>query len=144
MRIHATAVAKAGRAVLILGDSGSGKSDLAFRLLDRGWTLVGDDQIHLARTGSQLTAVCDPRLANRLEVRGLGLIDVPTPQDPVPVGLVVQLEDAPQRLPAYEERSFLDVNLPLLRLHAFEISSVLKLDVAWKDPTVIGRAKLQD
>ena len=42
--VHARTVAKEGRAVLISGPSGSGKSDLALRLLDRGFVLVSDDQ----------------------------------------------------------------------------------------------------
>ena len=47
--LHASTVALDGRAVLISGPSGSGKSDLALRLLDRGFTLVSDDQTIVRR-----------------------------------------------------------------------------------------------
>ena len=49
--VHASSVAVDGRAVLITGPSGSGKSDLTLRLLDRGFTLVSDDQTIIKKDG---------------------------------------------------------------------------------------------
>ena len=42
------------RAVLITGEPGAGKSDLALRLIGRGWRLVGDDYVHLFASGGAL------------------------------------------------------------------------------------------
>ena len=52
--IHATTVARHGAAVLLRGACGAGKSDLALRLIDRGWSLVSDDQSELSTQGDDL------------------------------------------------------------------------------------------
>ena len=64
--VHASTVAIDGRAVLISGPSGSGKSDLALRLLDRGFSLVSDDQTHVRREGDRLIASPPPNIAGKL------------------------------------------------------------------------------
>ena len=66
--IHASTVAIEGRAVLITGPSGSGKSDLALRLLDRGFTLVSDDQTIVRRDGDRLIASAPPTIAGKLDL----------------------------------------------------------------------------
>ena len=70
--VHASTVAADGRAVLITGPSGSGKSDLALRLLDRGFTLVSDDQTIVRRDGDRLLASPPPNIAGKLEIRESG------------------------------------------------------------------------
>ncbi len=72
MQIHATAVARNGDGVLLLGPPGAGKSDLALRLLDRGFRLVGDDQVVI----DGLTVRPVEALAGLIEVRGLGILKV--------------------------------------------------------------------
>jgi serine kinase of HPr protein (carbohydrate metabolism regulator) len=88
--LHASTVASDGRAVVIVGPSASGKSDLALRLLDRGFTLVSDDQTLLKRDGNRLVASAPPTIAGKLEIRGIGIVDVETVTN-VPVALVVEL-----------------------------------------------------
>jgi serine kinase of HPr protein (carbohydrate metabolism regulator) len=61
--LHASTVARDGRAVLISGPSGSGKSDLALRLLDRGFGLVSDDQTIVQKDGARLLATAPPTIA---------------------------------------------------------------------------------
>ena len=95
--IHATAVALDGRAVLLLGPSGSGKSDLALRLVAAGWRLVADDRVVVTPEGGRLIATAPPRLAGLLEVRGVGI--VPEPTAPAPVALALDLAATADRLP---------------------------------------------
>ena len=63
------------------GPSGSGKSDLALRLLDRGFTLVSDDQTIVSRDGDRLIASAPPNIAGKLEIRGIGIVDMDTVDD---------------------------------------------------------------
>lgn len=93
---QATCVAIDGRAVLIEGRPGSGKSSLALALIDRGAVLIGDDGVLLERRGERLHASPASTIAGKLEVRNIGLIDRPTLAD-VPVALVLILEPAAPR-----------------------------------------------
>src|SRR6476646_3853379 len=88
--LHASTVAIDGRAVLITGPSGTGKSDLALRLLDRGFTLVSDDQTVVKRDGDRLLASPPPTIAGKLEIRGIGIVDMDNLTD-MPVALIVEL-----------------------------------------------------
>ncbi len=73
MQIHASCAAREGHGVLLLGPSGSGKSDLLLRLLDRGFALVADDRVDLTAGVASAPAA----LAGLLEVRGLGVVHLP-------------------------------------------------------------------
>lgn len=68
-----------GVGVLITGESGLGKSELALELISRGHGLVADDAVELSRIApSIIEGHCPPLLQNLLEVRGLGLLDIRT------------------------------------------------------------------
>ena len=125
--IHASTVASDGRAVLISGPSGSGKSDLALRLLDRGFTLVSDDQTIVRRDGDRLVASAPPTIKGKLEIRGIGIVDMDTVND-VPVALFVELTSEIMRLPDdRRERPVLGVNLPLVSVDALTASAPSKV-----------------
>jgi serine kinase of HPr protein (carbohydrate metabolism regulator) len=128
--VHASTVATEGRAVVILGPSGSGKSDLALRLLDRGFTLVSDDQTIVKREGDRLVASAPPTISGKLEVRGIGIMDVEH-VDHVPVALLVELTSDIQRLPDdSRERPILGVKLPLITIDAMTASAPSKVSLA--------------
>jgi HPr kinase/phosphorylase len=138
MFVHATSVAmKAGRhwsAVLLRGPAGSGKSDLALRLLEDGARLIADDQTHLAKKGHALIASPPPVLAGMIEVRGLGIVKLPRARlmAAAPLALLVDLVRAEEveRMPEPAHETVQDVELPRLAVAPFEASAVAKLRLA--------------
>jgi serine kinase of HPr protein (carbohydrate metabolism regulator) len=128
--VHASTVATDGRAVVILGPSGSGKSDLALRLLDRGFTLVSDDQTLIKKDGDRLVASAPPNIAGKLEIRGIGIVDMETLSN-IPVALLVELTSEIQRLPdENRERPLLGIKLPLISIDAMTASAPSKVALA--------------
>jgi HPr kinase/phosphorylase len=130
-RVHGTTVALDGAGILIRGPSGSGKSDLALRLIDAGARLVADDQTELWRRDDAVMARCPATIAGQIEVRGLGILRFPHLAE-APLRLVVDLiaPDAVERLPEPQFCEYLQCSIPLLEMAPFEISAALKLRLA--------------
>ena len=148
VNIHASCVvlADSGRSfgapadsgVLLLGESGAGKSDLALRLIERGAVLVADDRAELFVREESLWARAPRSLAGLIELRGIGIIALPHREE-ARIGLAVMLSPPKSvpRLPG-EERYAPPATLaltesawpPLLRLAAFEDSAPAKIMAA--------------
>lgn len=138
--MHATCIAVAGRAVLLRGPSGSGKSDLALRCLGLGCTsllpvlaeLVADDRVSLRRDGRRLLASAPRTIAGKLEVRGVGILELPAATE-AQVVLVADLEPGKpkERLPdVLPLQEFLGIRIPVLEIDPFEASAALKVLLA--------------
>jgi HPr kinase/phosphorylase len=125
---HATAVAIDGEAVLLRGPSGSGKSDLALRLIDRGAQLVADDQTLLRREGDRVLASAPPAIAGVIEIRGVGLLRVPAAVA-APLVLIADLMASSdiERMPEWRSETVLGVAVPLVAVAPFEASAPAKL-----------------
>ena len=131
LRVHGTSVAIGGDGILLRGPSGSGKSDLALRLIDAGARLVSNDQTELARVGDVVIMQAPQTIAGRIEVRGVGILRVPTAAQ-APLRLVVDLV-APDRVERLPEPQFCEVlqrSIPLLALAPFEASTPAKIRFA--------------
>jgi serine kinase of HPr protein (carbohydrate metabolism regulator) len=127
--VHAGCVAIGGRGVLIAGRSGSGKSDLALRLIDRGAVLVSDDYTEVRAECGRLIGSAPATIAGRLEIRGIGLVETRAVAA-APIALHVDLDALPERMP---EPAFVEIegiDLPSLALAALEASAPIKLENA--------------
>ena len=113
--LNVTAVAIGGRGLLICGEPGSGKSSLALALIDRGAILIGDDGISLRRNGESLMASPPPRQRGMIEVRNVGLVEMPCTS--APLKLVITLaKDAIHMPQAAGRRMLLGLSLPEIAL----------------------------
>ena len=129
-RVHASCVAIGGRAVLIEGPSGSGKSDLALRLIDRGALLVSDDYTELTMCDGMLIASAPTTIAGQIEVRGIGVLTLPS-APPGPVAMLVRA-GTPERMPEPQSCVMAGVIVPMIVLPLTEPSAPLKVELALK------------
>ena len=126
-----TCIAFGEEAVLFRGPSGSGKSDLALRCIEKGADLISDDQTILCRKNKKIIASAPKTIAGKLEVRGIGIVDFPYREDASLV-LVLDLinEGASERLPKIDFVDYFDIKIPNLRILSFESSAVEKVSLA--------------
>ena len=127
--LHAGCIAIGGRGVLIAGRSGSGKSDLALRLIDRGAGLVSDDYTIVEARDGHLFARPPETIAGRMEVRGIGIVEVEALPE-APLCLHLDLDSTPERLPEPGSVGIAGLFLPSLRFSALEASAPIKLEAA--------------
>ncbi len=112
--LHASAVAFDGRALLITGKSGSGKSSLAIELIAIGGTLVADDRVVLTSQEDGLWLDVPEPLRNRVEARGIGILSCPT--KPAFATAIVDLDHVETaRMPEPHSTVLQGFELPVLR-----------------------------
>lgn len=131
-RIHASTVAINGKAVMIAGRSGFGKSDLALRLIDRGALLVSDDYTIVQRKDGRLHATAPVNIRGKMEVRGIGMVEFPTVES-APVHLMILIDEPVERLPEpLRTRRIAGINVQVIALPALESSAPVKVELALK------------
>ena len=128
-RMHSSSVVLDDNGVLILGDSGSGKSDLALRLIDNGATLISDDISICRKNLNNIYLYCPPEIKGLLEVREIGIITVPFVER-IKLQLVVNLKSNKNERFS-EDNSFriLGIKIPLINIDGKNSSAVAKVKV---------------
>ena len=151
--VHGTALAWGGAGVLIRGPSGAGKSDLALRCIGMGSNplvplhakLIADDRVAIWREGANVIIAPPPAIAGKLEVRGLGIVDVPVYERAVALVLVADLMASLagiERLPEPGQAEVLGVRVARLALYPFEPSAALKLMLAVRNVSSEGPGRI--
>lgn len=129
--IHASSVMIGERVLLLAGQSGCGKSDLALRLIDRGARLLSDDYTDLDARDGILYARPPATIAGRIEIRGVGIVAMAFAAEG-PVALILDLDGTPQRLPddPLPFTRLCGVDIPTLPIAALESSAPIKAEQA--------------
>lgn len=130
-RIHASCISIGSRGVLLMGKSGSGKSDVALRLMARGGMLVADDQVILSEENGALIASVDPAIRGLIEIHGVGLVKFPVANN-IPVRLAVHLVSLQEmeHIPSPQTYETLGVTIPLISIYGFDSSTPDKIYAA--------------
>lgn len=125
---NVTCVAVGDRALMIEGPPGSGKSSLALALIDRGAKLIGDDGVRLQLRDGRCWAMPPPNIAGKLEIRGVGIVDLPTTQ--APLALVLTLATAAERVPQPRMAEWIGISVPALDFRAGDPAQALRAEYA--------------
>jgi len=143
MLIHSTAIAIDGKAVLLRGFSGSGKSDLGVRLIDAGGMLVADDQCELTRQGDTIFVRAPATIAGLLELRGIGIMRFDFMAE-APLALLADLipSNMIERYPMRRTEMLLGLSVPVVSISPFEASAPVKLRMALRALTGEGPPSL--
>jgi Serine kinase of the HPr protein, regulates carbohydrate metabolism len=131
MKVHGTSVSIDGDGVLFRGPPGSGKSDLALRMINFGAQLVSDDQVCLTRRNDNIFMSSPQIIRNSMEVRGIGIVNS-IAQKEAPLILVLNMlpNNVANRMPIWHLCTFLDIKVPAVEFAPFEISAHLKVKLA--------------
>ena len=122
MLIHASCVSWQNKGILLIGDSGSGKSTGALALLEKGASLIADDYVEISIQNNAVLATCPKTIKGKIEVRGLGIIDIKSlSQTTIDVVIDCKADFASvPRMPDIKTQKFFDKEIPLYALCPFE------------------------
>jgi serine kinase of HPr protein (carbohydrate metabolism regulator) len=128
--IHATLISFNNAGVLFIGKSGSGKSDLALRMImEKGAVLVADDRVDLSVINNNLYGSAPKELYGKMEIRGLGITNF-TAKKREKIVLCVELaenREEVERMPVPENITFLGVSITKIKLYPFDCSTICKI-----------------
>jgi len=134
---HATSVVFCGRGLLLMGPSGSGKSDLALRIMDAGGSLISDDYTQLTVSNHQLFGSPPENIKGMMEVRGVGLLRVPYIRSTrLDVVITCDSIESIERMPQAIHTEIEGIQLRQLSLYPFESSAVAKLRAFLQNPLI--------
>ncbi len=129
--IHATLVDFFGKGILLVGKSGSGKSDVALRMImDKGAKLVADDRVDVFVENGKLYGKAPKTLSNKIEIRNVGVAVLEDVSKCVEITLCVELTTNKEELKRLPEDAFteiLGVKIPQILLYPFEVSTTNKI-----------------
>ena len=134
-----TCVAIDGKAVLLEGPPGCGKSSLALQLIDRGAVLVGDDAVALEAREAELIASPPPNIAGRIEIRNVGIVTLPTCTAPAALRLLLD-RDAPRHVGRAETAELCAIPLPTLRFDPAIPGAAVRVEYALRLHGLAGHA----
>ena len=128
--IHATLISYEEAGILFIGNSGSGKSDLALRMImEKGARLVADDRVNLCVENNCLYGFVPKELYGKMEIRGLGIANF-VPKEKEKIVLCVELvknREEIERMPILENIIFLGVSVTKIKLYPFDCSTICKI-----------------
>ena len=133
--IQATAIHINHHGVLLTGGAGCGKSDLALRMIHNGAELVADGDVSLLASGMEgkqtLMATASAMTAGQMHIHGIGMVRMPF-ENSAPIRCCVHLSASwhIQKYPEWRTENFLGVNIPVIELNAFEVSTPIKIKTA--------------
>jgi serine kinase of HPr protein (carbohydrate metabolism regulator) len=148
MILHAGLVARRvsgdWRGALIEGPPGAGKSDLALRAIDAGWTLIADDRTLIWVCEGKLYGRAPVPLGGLIEARGLGVVaSAPRAFARIVLVAVCAAQDPIERLPEEETQILGEIVVPVVRLAALEASAPVKLGYALSHLGLVGQPAYQ-
>ncbi|MEM1133007.1 MAG: hypothetical protein AAGH53_08725 [Pseudomonadota bacterium] len=116
---------------MITGPSGIGKSSLCLLLIDRGYTLVSDDQTMLQIADNGLQASAAPNIAGMMEIRNLGIIPIPHMAERAAVSLHIRLDPkAPRFIDSPDSQNLLGHSIPSFAIWPDLATAPLKVEYA--------------
>lgn len=126
---QASCVAIDGRALMIEGPPGSGKTSLTLALIDRGATLIGDDGVTLTRGGEKICASPPPNITGTIELRNVGLFQLPVTT--APLALVLRIDPGAPRFVDEPDIELIEgVAVPLLRFALDPLAAAIRAEHA--------------